>query len=242
MAKSIKQLQAELLSSGTLDKLGASKQDFAALETLPVLEQYLVLAAANFIQKVKDNIEVLGISDTGALSDHIAQGDLIKESNGYSISLGYPKNSKAAKYYDFVNKGVKGVKSKTPNSPYSFKNIGVSRSMLKNISSWVNRNGVQRNDVAITQRQAKRQSLSKMVSEASKKKSIAYAVAVNIKKKGLKKTLMSEFRKHVNGYKRPPEVSKPQQNVSKELVCYRCRVSTKDGLFCVAPIRWSNWK
>lgn len=188
MAKSIKQLQAELLSSGTLDKLGASKQDFAALETLPVLEQYLVLAAANFIQKVKDNIEVLGISDTGALSDDIAQGDLIKESNGYSISLGYPKNSKAAKYYDFVNKGVKGVKSKTPNSPYSFKNIGVSRSMLKNIASWVDRNGIRRNDVSITKRQAKRESLSKMVSEASKKKSIAYAVAVNIKKKGLKKT------------------------------------------------------
>ncbi len=34
----------------------------------------------------------------------------------------------------------------------------------------------------------------------------------------LKKTLMSEFRKHVNGYKRPPEVSKPQQNVSKEVL------------------------
>jgi hypothetical protein len=188
MPKSIKQLQAELLSSGTLNQLGASKEDFTELEKLPVLEQYLILAAANFIQKVKDNIEVLGISDTGALSDDIAQGDLIKESNGYSISLGYPANSKAAKYYDFVNKGVKGVKSGTPNSPYSFKNLGISRSMLKNIYSWVNRNGIKRNDVSITKRQAKRESLSKMVSEASKKKSIAYAVAVNIKKKGLKKT------------------------------------------------------
>jgi hypothetical protein len=188
MPKSIKQLQAELLSSGTLDKLGASKEDFAALGTLPVLEQYLILAAANFIQKVKDNIEVLGISDTGALSDDISSGNLVKESNGYSIEVGYPKGSKASQYYDFVNKGVKGFKSGTPNSPYSFKNIGVGRSMLKNISAWVNRNGIKRNDVAITQRQAKRQSLSKMVSEASKKKSIAYAVAVNIKKKGLKKT------------------------------------------------------
>ena len=164
MPKSIKQLQAELLSSGTLDKLGASSQDFTALEKLPVLEQYLILAAANFIQKVKSNIEVLGISDTGALSDDISQGDLIKQPNGYSISLGYPVNSKAAKYYDFINKGVQGVKTKSPNSPHSFKNLGVGRSMLKNITSWVNRNGVQRNDVAITQRQAKRQSLSKMLS------------------------------------------------------------------------------
>ena len=69
------------------------------------------MAAANFIQKVKSNIEVLGISDTGALSDDISQGDLIKQPNGYSISLGYPVNSKAAKYYDFINKGVQGVKT-----------------------------------------------------------------------------------------------------------------------------------
>jgi hypothetical protein len=198
MPKSIKQLQSELLSSGTLNQLGASKEDFLKLEKLPVLEQYLILAAANFIKKVKDNIEVLGISDTGALSDDIAQGDLIKEPYGYSISLGYPANSKAAKYYDFVNKGVKGVKSGTPNSPYSFKNLGVSRSMLKNISSWVNRNGIKRNDVSITKRQAKRESLSKMVGEASKKKSIAYAVAVNIKKKGLRKT--GYFDSAVNEY------------------------------------------
>ena len=198
MPKSINQLQAELLSSGTLNQLGASKEDFTELEKLPTLEKYLILAAANFIQKVKSNIEVLGISDTGALSDDIAQGDLIKQPNGYSISLGYPANSKAAKYYDFVNKGVKGVKSGTPNSPYSFKNLGVSRSMLKNISSWVNRNGVRKNDVSITKRQAKRESLSKMVSEASKKKSIAYAVAVNIKKKGLKKT--GYFDSAVNEY------------------------------------------
>ena len=188
MPKSINQLQAELLSSGTLDKLGASQQDFASLGTLPVLEQYLILAAANFILKVKDNIEVLGISDTGALSDDISSGELVKESNGYSIEVGYPRGSKAAKYYDFVNKGVKGVKSGTPNSPYAFKNIGVGREMLRNIKSWVDRNGIRRNDVAITRRQATRQSLSNMVSEASRSKNLAYAVAVNIKKRGLRKT------------------------------------------------------
>ena len=188
MPKSINQLQAELLSSGTLDKLGASQQDFASLGTLPVLEQYLILAAANFIQKVKDNIEILGISDTGSLSDDISSGELVKESNGYSIEVGYPRGSKAAKYYDFVNKGVKGVKSGTPNSPYAFKNIGVGRAMLQNIKSWVDRNGIRRNDVAITRRQATRQSLSNMVSEASRSKNLAYAVAVNIKKRGLRKT------------------------------------------------------
>lgn len=188
MAKSISQLQKELINSGVLNQLGSSRKNYLQAEELPTLEKFLVLSAANFILKVKENIEALGISDTGALSDDLSEGQLEKTNQGYSITMGYPTNSKAAKYYDFVNKGVKGVKTGTPNSPYAFKNIGVSRAMLKNIYSWVNRNGLRGNDVAITKRQAKRQSLSKMVSEASKKKSLAYAIAVNIKKRGLKQT------------------------------------------------------
>lgn len=198
MAKSIKQLQAELLASGALERLGASRGSFGALENLPLLEQFLILSAANFIEKVKENINSLGISDTGALSDDISSGTLENIGSSLSIIVGYPSNSPAAKYYDFINKGVKGVKSGTPNSPYAFKNIGVGRAMLSNIYSWVNRNGIKRNDVAITKRQAKRQSLSKMVDEASKKKSLAYAVAVNIKKRGLKKT--GFFDNAVNAY------------------------------------------
>lgn len=34
----------------------------------------------------------------------------------------------------------------------------------------------------------------------------------------LKKTLISEFRKHVSGYKRPPEIKQQQQNISKEVL------------------------
>ena len=59
--------------------------------------------------------------------------------------------------------------------------------MQQNIFDWIKRNNI-KGDVAITKRQAKRQSLSKMVSQANNQKSLAYAVAVNIKKKGLKKT------------------------------------------------------
>jgi hypothetical protein len=184
MAKSIKQLQAELLDEGLLDRLGAQRED---LSKLTLTEQLLIRSAANFIERVKQNIEVLGISDTGALSDDISQGELTKQGGTYSISLGYPANSASAKYYDFVNKGVRGVKSKTPNSPYSFKNLGVSRKFQDNIFSWIKRNNVQ-GDVAITKRQAKRQSLSKMASAATNQKSLAYAVAVGIKKKGLRKT------------------------------------------------------
>jgi hypothetical protein len=184
MAKSIKQVQAELLDEGLLNRLGATERD---ITELPVLEQLMIRAAANFILKVKENIEVLGISDTGALSDDLAQGDFIKQGNTYSIEMGYPSGSKAAKYYDFVNKGVTGVRSGSPNSPYRFKTLGVGKGMALNILQWVRRNNV-KGDVALSKGQSKRQSLSKMVSEASRKKSLAYAIAVNIKKRGLRKT------------------------------------------------------
>lgn len=184
MAKSIRQLQAELLDEGLLNRLGAQKED---LTKLPLMEQLLIQSAANFIIKVQENINALGISDTGALSDDISEGELTKQGGKYSIEVGYPSNSKAAKYYDFVNKGVKGIKSGAPNSPYSFKTLGVSSAMQNNILSWVKRNNI-RGDVAITKRQAKRQSLSTMVSQASNQKSLAYAIAKGIKKKGLKKT------------------------------------------------------
>lgn len=184
MAKSTRQLQAELLDDGLLERLGAQRED---INKLPLLERLLIQSAANFIIKVKENIEAQGISDTGALSDDISTGELTKQGGIYSISVGYPANSKAAKYYDFVNKGVKGVKSGTPNSPYSFKTLGVSTSMRNNILSWIKRNNV-KGDVAITKGQAKRQSLSKMVSQATKQKSLAYVVARSIKKKGLRKT------------------------------------------------------
>lgn len=200
MAKSIKQVQAELLDEGLLNRLGATKRD---ITELPVLEQLMIRAAANFILKVKENIEVLGISDTGALSDDLAQGDLIKQGNTYSIEMGYPAGSKAAKYYDYVNKGVTGFKSGQPsNTPYTFKDkknkkggVLIGYPFQKNILQWLSRNNV-KGDVALTKGQSKRQSLSKMVSEASRKKSLAYAIAVNIKKRGLRKT--GFFDKAVN--------------------------------------------
>jgi hypothetical protein len=184
MAKSIKQVQAELLDEGLLNRLGATERD---ITELPVLEQLMIRAAANFILKVKENIEVLGISDTGALSDDISSGELVKQGNTYSIEMGYPVSSTAAKYYDYVNKGVTGVQSGSPTSPYRFKTLGVGKKMALNILQWVRRNNV-KGDVALTKGQSKRQSLSKMVSEASRKKSLAYAIAVNIKKRGLRKT------------------------------------------------------
>lgn len=46
-------------------------------------------------------------------------------------------------YWDFVNQGVKGVfnKQKAPNSPFSFRNLGVSKKMLASFKEYIARTG-----------------------------------------------------------------------------------------------------
>ena len=188
MAKSVKQLQDEVLSY--LDSQGQSKAAFEDVNKLQGVEKLLVLSAANFILKVQENLNQSGRVDTGALSSDIESGEVVTGGGSVSITVGYPAGSKAAKYYDFVNKGVKGTRG-GPDSPYSFKNERVGG--LRNaIEGWLKRNNIasrnedQKKNLSPVQRKRKR--LSKMVSESSRIKSLAYAVSVSIKRKGLKKT------------------------------------------------------
>jgi hypothetical protein len=189
MAKSVKQLQDEVL--GYLDSIGQDASAFKDVNNLPGIERMLVLSAANFIQKVQENLNASGRVNTGALSSDLEEGQVESGGGSVSISVGYPASSKAAKYYDFVNKGVSGTSNKI-DSPYSFKNNRVGGPMRSAIEGWLknnslsSRNETQKKNLSSVQRKRKR--LSKMVNANSKQKSLAYAVATSIKKKGLKKT------------------------------------------------------
>lgn len=191
MAKSIKQLQDEVLNSGLLESLASERTDFEGLGQLPITKQYLILAAANFIIKVRENLKTLGKVNTGALEDGITQGDIIDDRFGYEVDLGYEKNGPGAKYYDFVNKGVKGVAG-GPSSPYGFKTLTPSRKMVDAIQMWMASNRIRsRNDDQRYNRttlQKKRASVSKMASEADRQRSLAYVIARSIKKRGLART------------------------------------------------------
>jgi hypothetical protein len=53
-------------------------------------------------------------------------------------------NTISTEYYaDFVDKGVKGVKNKgkAPRSPYSFRNLGTSKSMIESFKDYIARTG-----------------------------------------------------------------------------------------------------
>ena len=191
MAKSNKQIESEVLAF--LDTIGESAESFREVKTLRGLEKLIGIAVGNFIQRVQENLIKANKVDTGALSTDITQGELIQTGDGYEIEVGYPAGSDAAKYYDYVNKGVKGVRSGQPaDSPYSFKNDKPGMNMQLAIAKWYRRNAsfarAETQKQNLSGLQKKRKKIKKMADQATRLKSLAYATSVNIKRRGLKKT------------------------------------------------------
>jgi hypothetical protein len=193
MAKSIKQLQDEIVNDGFLDSLGDDSTDYAGMGEFPSVEQFMIRSAAAFVLQIKEVLNRQGKVSSGGLEDGISSGSLNNTVNGYEISIGWDSSDPASKYYDFVNKGVKGVVSGNPSSsPYAFRNLKVSRNMQRSILLWYRKRGnAARNDdqtkkLSATQR--KNRSIKRQVDAATRLKSMAYATAVNIKKKGIKRS------------------------------------------------------
>ena len=193
MAKSIKQIEAEVLAKLESKGFGISATEFDEITELKGIEELMVLAAANFILQVQENLNRARKIDTGTLASDIEKGEITNSGGVYSIDVGYPKGSKAAKYYDFVNKGVRGTRSGTPaDSPYSFRSDMPGPSMTSAIAGWYRRHAsygrreTQKKNLSAVQR--KRKKLSKMVDANKRLRSLAFATAVNIKRRGLKKT------------------------------------------------------
>lgn len=170
---------------------------------LSAFESVFVDAGSLFIYLAKRKIEAKNRVDTGALSD-LQITSVSKEGNKYSLTIGYPDGSPAWDYYDFVNKGVTGLKSGNPNSPYAFKHPMGGRKkgsrkgsnkkpskMILAIMAWYARQGVfaAKDDQKknLSKLQSKRKSLFASASKAKSLESLAFLTARSIKNKGLKK-------------------------------------------------------
>lgn len=198
MAKSIKQIEQDVLV--LLTTLGEDFDKFVEAKTLPGFEALVADSVQAFIERVQENLKNAGKIDTGTLASQITAGELKNNNGTYEITVGYPEGSEAAKYYDFVNKGVQGFDSKKPaDSPYKFQKklnkkggIAISLGMQLAIAKWYRRNaGFARKDTQqdnLSKVQSKRKKVAKMATEAKRLKSLAYATSVNIKRKGIKKT------------------------------------------------------
>lgn len=179
-----------IIDESAIASAAADTKDYQSLGQLPFIEKTILRYAIKFVFKVKDNIQKANKVDTGRLSDDIREGSLLKDGSSYSIDIGYPKSSEGAKYYDFVNKGVKGFKSGQPNSPYSFKSAYPSMNgpMVTAIQKWVKRNAL------LSKKETPRTTISslqrkrKSVAQLNTGRTTAYLIARKIKQRGLPKT------------------------------------------------------
>ena len=166
------------------------KSDYASLGELPFVEQTIINYAAKFIIQVQNNLQSTNKVDTGTLERDIQEGSLIREGRTYSIDVGYPASSEGAKYYDFVNKGVKGFKSGTPNSPYRFRSAfpSINGPMVNAIQKWVKRNALSSRNETQRYNLSGLQRKRKSVSELNTGRTTAYLIARKIKQRGLPRT------------------------------------------------------
>lgn len=124
MPTNLKKAQQDAISSGFLNQIGENKFEIAVATNL--LEQY----GQEFAKVLADNINQRGLTASGALADNIFPQ---MSNNNQTLTV------RVLDYYDFVNEGVKGVKSSknAPGSPYKFKNYGMSPDGRKSIRQYI---------------------------------------------------------------------------------------------------------
>lgn len=155
---------------------------------LNAVEKVMKEAAEKFIGLAKQRINAKKKVDLGNLSD-IGFSFTEKSGNKYLLTIGYDKSNPASEYYDFQNKGVKGLKSGQPNSPYKFRTLSVSKNMVEAILQWYlrHKNYIRREDQrkGLTPLQIKRKTISNVADPKIKLRQLATNTAKNIKKKGI---------------------------------------------------------
>jgi len=185
---SIGRAQAQLLRDRFLDNLGS---DPPAGE-LPIIEEILGMAGKELIDIAVANLDKIGSVSTGGLATDLTFS-VVSSGNTYELSVGYPKGSKSAIYWDFNNKGVQGVNKpgNAPNSPYKFRYMGVSKRHALAILKWYRSNGKAATNIhpdhPVSPLETKRKTLLQTTRKPKDTlKTLAYATAMKMKIEGLK--------------------------------------------------------
>ena len=178
---SISKAQIQALRDSFIQSLGGSFDKYKPGE-LPVLEDTLALYGKAFNDKITEILDKENITSSGRLAEPTLP-IITKFGTGYILSLGYEPGSEASKYYDFVNKGVKGTKNEKADNktPYAFK--GNKKAVpVSSIEKWLGYNKLKSVSV---------KKYTKLGTEAKAiegKKSLAFLIARSIHRKGLKST------------------------------------------------------
>ena len=179
---SISKAQIQALREGFLQSIGSTGFSVVKPGELPVLEDTLALYGQAFNDALVKILDQEKITSSGRLAEP-AMPIITKFGTGYILSVGYEPGSEASKYYDFVNKGVKGTSNIKADgkTPYSFK-PNKKAVPISSIEKWLGYNKLKSVSV---------KKYSKLGTESKAiegKKSLAFILARSIHRKGLKST------------------------------------------------------
>lgn len=175
--------EAQAKIAADFNRMMNSKYENVDPNSLPLIERILFDIGVEFTMKAKENLRKAKAISTGTLFDLSIPQVYSNAKGGYTLEVGYPIGSKADKYYDYVNKGVKGTDNKRQNAgtPYSFKPSKKSIP-VKPIEDWLKLN---RSKITSVKKYSKLGVERKAIQD---KKSLAYMIAKGIHRNGLKAT------------------------------------------------------
>lgn len=175
---SISKAQALALGDGFLNTLGSKPM---VEGDLPVIESLLKDFGAEFIKQAQANLKANNSIAGGAINDIRLQ--FTKFGTTYSLSLGYPKSEPASKYFDYINKGVRGTKNEKADAKTPYKFSPSKKSVpVAPIQKWLSYNKLKTVSVK------KYSKLGVELKSIDSKKSLAYVIARSIHRKGMKST------------------------------------------------------
>ena len=179
---SISKAQIQAIREGFIQSIGETGFGKVKAGELPILEETLALYGKAFNDTLVKILDQDNITSSGKLAEP-AIGIINKFGTGYQLSLGYEPGSEQDKYFRFVNKGVKGTSNTKADSktPYSFKTSSKAVP-VSSIEKWLSYNKLK--SVAV-KKYTKLGAESKAIQG---KKSLAWAIARSIHKKGLRST------------------------------------------------------
>lgn len=169
-------------TKSTLDYLGTiGSDDRGDSLSLNNSTKALVELAAFLIGEASDNLDKGGNVATGDTASSMKARDIVVNGTKFELDV------EIASTYKFLDQGVKGVES--GKGKYAFKNKFVSKKMASAIKKWLRVRKVVTKYKAISRTERKNKRIAKMVkSKDGLLTGLSYAIATNIKKKGIKAT------------------------------------------------------
>mgnify|MGYP007090450119 CR=1 FL=1 len=179
---SISKAQIQALRDSFIQSIGDTGFDKYKDGELPILEETLAKYGQAFNDKITEILDKENITSSGKLAEP-ALPIITKFGTGYILSVGYQQGSEASKYYDFVNKGVKGTKNTKADgkTPYSFK-TSKKAVPVSSIEKWLSYNKLKSVSVK------KYTKLGVETKAIESKRSLAFVIARSIHRKGLRST------------------------------------------------------